>query len=254
MQTRDLQQTAKEKEAKVKLEEEQKRSLMPRFETLAERELRLKREREFAAFGEVAVAFSLSTPNPKYKYFTEIPGESDEDEMLQEEGALLSETALAPKGLPWENGARRVSSRRQRTAAEGSDQASSRKLCWGEPTPGQLPREGKERLKKTGILKPENLETANKKLPVVPVTQESTRKLIAQHRQDRDSDPSRHLSAFVHNQRTAKTSDRVLEQSNRTSFVNTNTKDGAHRLKKRMPSPSKNKHLASQCNPMIPSA
>ena len=41
-----------------------------RFETAAEREDRIKREREQKEFGEVAVNFTLVKPHPEYVYHT----------------------------------------------------------------------------------------------------------------------------------------------------------------------------------------
>ena len=58
---------------------------MPRFETATEREERLKRERELAEFGKVAVAFRLSSPDPdNYTYYTELPAKfCTEEELLE---------------------------------------------------------------------------------------------------------------------------------------------------------------------------
>ena len=43
-----------------------KKLSVPRFETVVEREERLRKEKELSEFGKVAVAFRLSTPNPRY--------------------------------------------------------------------------------------------------------------------------------------------------------------------------------------------
>ena len=40
----------------------------PRFETEAEKQERLRMERELAEFGEVSEAFRLSHPNPRYTH------------------------------------------------------------------------------------------------------------------------------------------------------------------------------------------
>eukprot|EP00731_Ephydatia_muelleri_P031590 Em0023g97a len=46
----------------------------PRFETMEEKKARLEREEERAELqGDIAVSFRLSTPNPKYIYYTEVP-------------------------------------------------------------------------------------------------------------------------------------------------------------------------------------
>ena len=55
----------REQEHLLKKEQEQMRSTMPRFETEDEKVERLKREKELAEFGEVSVAFRLSSPNPR---------------------------------------------------------------------------------------------------------------------------------------------------------------------------------------------
>lgn len=49
----------------LKKEQEEMRLNAPRFETEAEKEERLRMERELAEFGEVSEAFRLSSPNPR---------------------------------------------------------------------------------------------------------------------------------------------------------------------------------------------
>ena len=43
---------------------EQIKNAVPRFETQTEKEERLKKEKEDAQFGQVAIAFNLTKPNP----------------------------------------------------------------------------------------------------------------------------------------------------------------------------------------------
>lgn len=72
-QMREIKEAAAEMEAQERIEEDRKRFHTPRFETVQEKEERTRRERELAEFGEVAVAFRLSTPNPLYTYYTDLP-------------------------------------------------------------------------------------------------------------------------------------------------------------------------------------
>ena len=53
-------------EERDKQEEEQRRMLLPRFETIAEREARIKHEKELEEFGTAAVEFRLSSPDARY--------------------------------------------------------------------------------------------------------------------------------------------------------------------------------------------
>ena len=55
----------REHESRLKKEQEEMRLNAPRFETEAEKEERLRMERELAEFGEVSEAFRLSSPNPR---------------------------------------------------------------------------------------------------------------------------------------------------------------------------------------------
>ena len=83
-QIKQLQTANRERKSHSKPEEDP-RSLMPRFETAAEREERLRREQELAEFGKVAVAFRLSSPDPKsYTYCTELPAKFYTEEELLE--------------------------------------------------------------------------------------------------------------------------------------------------------------------------
>ena len=80
---RQLQATTRDANFQSKQEEERKKLSMPRFETAAEREERVKKEVELAKFGEVAIAFRLSTPDTSnYTYYTEVPGERNEEGIL----------------------------------------------------------------------------------------------------------------------------------------------------------------------------
>ena len=56
----------REQESRVRREQEQLRMAIPRFETEAEKQERLKMEQELAEFGRVSEAFRLSNPNPRY--------------------------------------------------------------------------------------------------------------------------------------------------------------------------------------------
>ena len=55
----------REQENKTSKEQEELRMAMPRFETEAEKEEKLRIEKELAEFGEVSEAFRLSKPNPR---------------------------------------------------------------------------------------------------------------------------------------------------------------------------------------------
>ncbi len=59
----------REEKEQLKMEEERNKQSMPRFETMEEKRLRLKREEEEKEFGEVAVTFRLSRLNPQFTYF-----------------------------------------------------------------------------------------------------------------------------------------------------------------------------------------
>ena len=85
-----LHSSSDDKEAHENLTEERKKLAMPRFETLQEREDRLRREKERAEFGDVSVAFRLSTPNPGYTYYTDLPEgfRNDVEEEDKEESAV----------------------------------------------------------------------------------------------------------------------------------------------------------------------
>ena len=224
-QMRELQQAAKERETLDKMEEKQRRSLMPKFETLAEREARLKREREIAEFGEVDVAFSLSTPNPNCMYYTAIP--ADEYHNTKDEDAV-SETALGSRDQPWENEARRIRSRRQKTAAKGTDQ-ESRKQCWGDPTSDRA--EG-HKVK----------ERPKSKRGCVTVSPE---KVLAQYHQAGISDPDgrKIINSSFCNQRMATISERLVEHGNAASCANMDTRE---RLRKGTPSPAKHQRPVSR--------
>lgn len=55
-------------EERMKQEEESRRRMLPHFETAEERELRLKQEKELEEFGKAAVEFSLSSPDPRFRF------------------------------------------------------------------------------------------------------------------------------------------------------------------------------------------
>ena len=59
----------REEREQMKKEEERNKLSMPRFETIAEKKIRLKHEQELKEFGEVAVSFRLSHINPQFTYF-----------------------------------------------------------------------------------------------------------------------------------------------------------------------------------------
>ena len=82
---RQLQATTRDANFQSKQEEERKKLSVPRFETAAEREERVKKEVELTRFGEVAIAFRLSTPDTSnYTYYTEVPGECREESILRQ--------------------------------------------------------------------------------------------------------------------------------------------------------------------------
>ncbi len=118
-QIKHLQSTAKFREAHEKMEEERKKVSVPRFETLQEKIERKKREKELAEFGEAAVAFRLSTPNPSYKYYTEIPGrEGEEGEEEGGEKATSSAKDRMDRKWCWEEpvATKRVRKRHKKTS------------------------------------------------------------------------------------------------------------------------------------------
>ena len=85
-QMRQLQAATRDANFQSKQEEERKKLSMPRFETAAEREERVKKEMELTKFGEVAIAFRLSTPDTgNYTYYTEVPGECHEEGTLRQQ-------------------------------------------------------------------------------------------------------------------------------------------------------------------------
>lgn len=85
-QMRQLQVATRDANFQTKQEEERKKLSMPRFETAAEKEERVKKEVELAKFGEVAIAFRLSSPDPNsYTYYTELPGECHDEGILQQQ-------------------------------------------------------------------------------------------------------------------------------------------------------------------------
>lgn len=85
-QMRQLQAATRDANYQSKQEEERKKLSMPRFETAAEKEERVKKEMELTKFGEVAIAFRLSTPDTSnYTYYTEVPGECHEEGTLRQQ-------------------------------------------------------------------------------------------------------------------------------------------------------------------------
>ena len=85
-QMRQLQAATRDANFRTKQEEERKKLSMPRFETAAEKEERMKKEVELAKFGEVAIAFRLSSPDPhSYTYYTELPGECHDEGVSQQQ-------------------------------------------------------------------------------------------------------------------------------------------------------------------------
>lgn len=91
---RRLHRSNVEQEARERLIEEKKRMAMPRFETPQEQEARLQREKERAEFGNVSVAFRLSTPNAKYTYYTDMPEEFYSKDREEDDGTALDELTL----------------------------------------------------------------------------------------------------------------------------------------------------------------
>ena len=197
---------------------------MPRFETLAEREARLKREREIAEFGEVDVAFSLSTPNPNCTYYTELP--ADECRDAKDEGAASETVLVSNKEQPGGNEARRTRSRRQKTAAKGTDRDAQRQ-CWGEPASDRL-KGGEAR---------ERSKSRRGNMSVSP------EEASAQYHQATNSDPRRRFSSSFRNQRAARNSERVTERGNAASCPGErsvmDTGERPTRLRKRTTSPAK---------------
>ena len=60
--------SVRQQEMQMKMEEDVKKQSVMRFETEAERKSRLAHERERREFGEVAVEFRLSCPQPQFDY------------------------------------------------------------------------------------------------------------------------------------------------------------------------------------------
>lgn len=50
----------------MRREDERRKLMLPHFETIGEREQRLKQEREAEEFGPISLEFRLSTPDPRY--------------------------------------------------------------------------------------------------------------------------------------------------------------------------------------------
>lgn len=60
--------SVKQQEIQMKMEEDERKQSVMRFETETERRSRLAHERERKEFGEVAVEFRLSCPQPQFDY------------------------------------------------------------------------------------------------------------------------------------------------------------------------------------------
>ena len=68
VEIREQRDKIKQNEKLMKLEEERMKLATPRFETIEEKKARIVQMQELKEFGEVAVSFRLSTPNPEYLY------------------------------------------------------------------------------------------------------------------------------------------------------------------------------------------